>query len=231
MNFFDQLIDEVYSITDGRHCLSQPFDEAVQWPDIGYSQVVLQRDTAFELEGTGFNLVTAAPLKDEIRVVGDDLGKISNNRSFARVSLVQLDSEEDSQKAYNLIRKIEYVKYHTFPEGYMMRTASRSHKEAVRVAKSAVNGGIDFQKVGSLFIKKYKEIPAVNAVTVIFITDSSVDFGRLSDIAAKSNSITETLNHVMNSINFDCDTCNLKAVCDEIEGMKELHFKNSSKGM
>lgn len=230
MNFFDSLIDEVYSLLGGKTIeTSSVIGDG--WNDTGYSQVILQRDTAFELDGTGFNLVTTRPIKDEILVVGDDLGNISGKRAFARISVVQIENEDDQQKAYNLIRKIEYVKYHTFPEGYMMRTASRSHKEAARVSKSALKNDIDFSRVGSLFIKKYKEIPAVKAVTVIFITDSSVDFSGISDLALKSNAITETLNHVMNSVNFDCDTCNLKAVCDEVEGMKELHFRNSSKGM
>ncbi len=231
MKFFDSLIDEVYSIINGKDVLRFPFDGGIQWNDTGYSQVILQRDTAFELEGTGFNLITSEPLDDGVIVVGDDLDGISKSRNFARISLVRIDNEEDEQKAYNLIRKIEYVKYHTFPDGYMMRTASRSHKEAVRVAKSALRKGIDFQKIGSLFIKKYKEIPAVKAVTVIFVTDTTASFGRFSELAEKSNSITEALNHVMNSVNFDCDTCNLKAVCDEVEGMKELHFRNASKGM
>jgi hypothetical protein len=31
----------------------------------------------------------------------------------------------------------------------------------------------------------------------------------------------------MQNINFDCSTCNLKPICDEVEGMRELHFKNS----
>lgn len=231
MNFFDSLIGDIYSIVKEKKAVGYSFDKDVQWNDTGYSQVILQRDTAFELEGTGFNLVTSKPLNDEIIVVGDDLDKISKSRNFVRVSFIQIEDEEDQQKAYNLIRKIEYVKYHTFPEGYMMRTASRSHKEAVRVAKSAVKKGISFQKVGSLFINKYKEIPAVKAVTVMFITDTSADYTMFSQLASKSNTITEALNHVMNSVNFDCDTCNLKAVCDEVEGMKELHFKTASKGM
>ena len=77
-------------------------------------------------------------------------------------------------------------------------------------------------------INKYKEIPAVKSVRVIFITDPTADYAGLESMAQKNNRITETLNHIMNSVTFDCDTCNLKAVCDEVEGMKELHFKNAA---
>ena len=229
MNFFDSLIGDVFSLCEKLPERDFTLSEKL-WPDTGYSQVILQRDTAFELEGTGFNLVTSAPVQEGIAVIGDDLISIKKNRKFARVCLVQIEDEEDQQKAYNLIRKIEYVKYHHFPEGYMIRTSSRSHKEAVRVSKKAIGDGISFQKIGSLLISKYKENPAVKNVRVIYITAEDVDYKALEELAKKNNSITETLNHIMNSVKFDCDSCNLKPICDEVEGMKELHFKNASMG-
>lgn len=228
MEFFDSLIKELSVLTEN---LPQKSFKHIEnsWNDIGYSQVILQRDTAFELSGVGFNLVTTGDINDEIVVVGSDLQNINKNCNFARISVVQLVNEEDHQKAYNLIRKIEYVKYHHFPEGYMIRTSSRAHKEAVRVSKNAVKAGISFQKIGSLLIDKYKENPAVKGVKVIFITDPDAEMEKIESLAQKNNSITETLNHIMNNVKFDCDTCNLKPICDEVEGMKELHFKNSVK--
>lgn len=232
MNFYDSLINEVNELTCDFSRKSYPYDEASAWHDVGYSQVILQRDTAYELSGTGFNLITSAEIADEIVVIGENLGEIKGDRKFARISIIQLDDAEDEQKLYSIIRKVEYVKYHYFPDGYMIRTTSRSHKEAVRISKKALKGGIDFQKAGALLIKKYKENPSVKGVKVIFITCEEADYGGLDSVAQKSNGITEALNHVMNSINFDCDTCKLKPVCDEVEGMKELHFKNSAqKGM
>lgn len=228
MEFFDSLIKDLSVLTEKLPRKSLQYIEN-SWKDIGYSQVILQRDTAFELSGVGFNLVTTGDINDEIVVVGSDLQNINKNCNFARISVVQLVNEEDHQKAYNLIRKIEYVKYHHFPEGYMIRTSSRAHKEAVRVSKNAVKAGISFQKIGSLLIDKYKENPAVKGVKVIFITDPDAEMEKIESLAQKNNSITETLNHIMNNVKFDCDTCNLKPICDEVEGMKELHFKNSVK--
>ena len=229
MEFFSALTEEIISLTEKYEKRYMPFCGENPWDDIGYNQVILQRDTAFELKGTGFNLVTCDGVTDEIVIIGKDLCDIKTESPFARISLIQTEKQADEQKAYNLIRKIEYVKYHFFPEGYMIRTSSRSHKEAVRISKSAVKKGISFQKIGSLLISKYKENPAVKGVKVFFITEPSADYGKIESLAQKSNSITEALNHIMNSVTFDCDTCNLKAVCDEVEGMKELHFKNSAK--
>ncbi len=231
MEFFDSLICELSDLISGFQKTNYPYSEKNQWNDVGYSQVILQRDTAFELDGVGFNLVTSSDVDDGIVVVGEELCDITADRKFARVCLVQLEDSDDEQACYKTIKKVDYVKYHFFPEGYMIRTTSRSHKESVRVAKSALKKGISFEKAGNLLISKYKENPKVKAVKVIFITASGADYKKLEAMAQKSGSIAETLNHIMNNVKFDCDTCNLKPVCDEVEGMKELHFKNASMGV
>lgn len=226
MEFFDSLISRAIDLTRGLTKIDYAYEPHKAWRDIGFNQVILQKHSAFELSGTGFNLVTSSDIESGITVIGSELCDIKKDCSFTRISLVQIDEQESEQKAYNLIRKIEYVKYHYFPDGYMIRTSSRSHKEAVRVSKDAVKSGISFQLVGNLLIDKYKANTAVKAVRVIFITTDKADHKAFEDMAQKNNAITETLNHVMNSVNFDCDTCNLKPICDEVEGMRELHFKS-----
>ncbi|MBR5438288.1 MAG: hypothetical protein IKV21_05145 [Clostridia bacterium] len=229
MDFFDSLIKQALEKTQGLAEINYAYNADKSWRDVGSNQVILQKHSAFELNGTGFNLVTSSPVSDGITVIGGELAEIKKDCKFTRITLLQIDEPEEQQKTYNLIRKIEYVKYHYFPDGYMIRTSSRSHKEAVRVSKDAVKKGISFESVGNLLINKYKEIPSVKGVRVIFITSPEADHRAYEAMAQKNNDITETLNHIMNSVNFDCDTCNLKPVCDEVEGMRELHFKN--KGM
>lgn len=231
MEFFDSLICELSDLISEFQKVNYPCSEKNQWTDVGYSQVILQRDTAFELDGVGFNLVTSSDVEDGIVVVGEELCSITADRKFARVCLVQLEDSDNEQDCYKTIKKVDYVKYHFFPEGYMIRTTSRSHKESVRVAKSALKKGISFEKAGNLLISKYKENLKVKAVKVIFVTASGADYKKLEVMAQKSGSIAETLNHIMNNVKFDCDTCNLKPICDEVEGMKELHFKNASMGV
>ena len=230
MEFFDSLINEVSELTKTLPQSVYAYNKDGAWKDEAYSQVILQRDTAFELDGVGFNLVTSSRVDDSIVVVGDDLDTIRNSCKFARICLVQLDDCDGEQEIYKTIKKVDYVKYHLFPTGYMIRTTSRSHKESVRVAKSALKAKIDFASVGNLLINKCKEHPKVKGVKVIFITSESADYKALEAMAQKTTAITETLNHIMNSVKFDCDSCNLKPICDEVEGMKELHFKNAGMG-
>ncbi len=232
MKLFDNLIseiDETLAPFSERAVLSE---SNTPWSDVGYNQVILQRDSAYELDGVGFNLVTSSRVDDGIFVIGDDLDKIKDDRRFARIAIIQMETEDDQQKAYDLIKKIEYTKYKCFPDGYMMRSSSKTHNETVRVSKKSLKNGMRFGNIGKLLINKYKENPAVKGVKLIFITDTSADFVGFEKIAKKNIEIIEALNQVMNDLNFDCDTCNLKAVCDEVEGMREMHFKNSkNKGM
>ena len=231
MEFFDLLIGELSDLLNTEKMKFYPYSSENLWEEEDISHVILGRDMLSELDGTGFNLVTSKEVTDGVFVIGDELQNIKGKRKFTRVTVVQINDSSDEQKSYNLIRKIDYVKYHFFPKGFMIRTSSRAHKEGVRVSKTAAKNGISFSLIGNLLIKKYKETPAVKGVAVYYITDEKADYGRLEAMAEKSNRITETLNHVMNSIKFDCDTCNLKPICDEVEGMKELHFKNKDSGM
>lgn len=231
MEFFDSLISEISILLAKNKCDSYPYNPDNAWQEEDYSHVILQRDTICELDGTGFNLVTSKGVEDGIFVIGDDIRSIKGKRKFARICILEIEENSDEQQNYNLIRKIDYIKYHIFPAGYMIRTSSRAHKEGVRVSKSAIKNGISFEKIGNLIIRKYKTNPSVKGVKVYFITEDKADFENIEALALKSNNITETLNHVMNSVKFDCDTCNLKSICDEVEGMKELHFKNKGIGM
>lgn len=226
MDFFASVIKNTFDALDG--LLRKDLEASVPWNDVGNSQVILLKDTYTELDGVGYNLITSDNVSDGIVIIGDDIKSLKGKVPFARISVIQIEEKGDDQKNYDNIRKIEYTKYHTFPDGYMIRTSSRSHKEVVRVSSRAVKNGIDFQKVGSLYIKKYKENPSVKAVRIYFVTDKNADYATLLSYAEKNNRITETLNHVMNSVNFDCDVCNLKPICDEVEGMRELHFKKQS---
>lgn len=225
---FDELIAKCEDAFSQHNKNSYHFSPAKQWEDTGISHIVLQRDTAFELNGIGFNLVTSKPIENsETAVIGNELKEIKNNRKFCRVSIIQIDDVDDEQKAYNLIRKIEYVKYHYFPLGYMIRTSSEEQKEIVRVSKSAIKKGISFEKIGNLLNSKFLENKSVKNVKTVFVTAEDFDYSLLTSVAEKNSEITKTLNHIMQGINFDCSACNLKPICDEVEGMRELHFKNS----
>lgn len=211
------------------------YAERNAWKDAGESELVLMRDAAFELGGSGksavnFTCVTSDTNlinTDEVLLYGSDLKEIKEDVPFARIVILGVDGiGGDEQEAYNAIRNMEFVKYHVFPEGYMMRVSPESSREQIRVSKKAVKKGISFQSVGCDFIKQYKKNPQIKHVRVIFITDPKVDYKKLLETAGKVNDVTKTMNTILEGLpeDVDCAHCSFKPVCDEVEGLKELHF-------
>ena len=69
----------------------------------------------------------------------------------------------------------------------------------------------------------------VEKVRVVFITGDFRDFDKLREIAGKIKAAQNALNHIFDNIVVDCKNCNLKPVCDEVEGMRELHVGMAKK--
>ena len=70
----------------------------------------------------------------------------------------------------------------------------------------------------------------MKAATVVFFTDPSVDYDALLSDARKVHEITLTLSRILEGIPTDCSLCSLKPICDEVEGMRELHFGKQGMG-
>ena len=201
----------------------------------------MMRDAACELGGNGkpgigFTCVTTDPAlvpRDEILLYGKDLRDLKDNSSYARIALIQVadiesDDEDDTEQAFRAIQSIDFVKYHVFPKGYMVRTSTEAQREQVRVSKNAIRDGISFRTVGNTFIRRYKQDANVLAVKLIFLTAADVDYSTLQTCAKQGKNITMTLSKILEGMPTDCGSCSLKSICDEVEGMKELHFGKES---
>ncbi|MBR5739657.1 MAG: hypothetical protein IKY02_06670, partial [Lachnospiraceae bacterium] len=69
-----------------------------------------------------------------------------------------------TSKAFAAIRNLEFVRYHVFPAGYMVRVSSQSNEERVRISKRVFSAGIRFAYVGGTYIKKFRETGVVRHV-------------------------------------------------------------------
>lgn len=216
------------------------YNERKAWPDLGSAELVLQSDAAYELGANGLGsanylCITSSPdlvNKDQVILYGKDLKDIKSDIPFARIVLLRVGvMEGDDDDVYRTIKDIEFSKYHVYPDGYMVRMSPENHREQIRVSKKAVRRGINFAQVGYRYISQYKKDPNVINATVIFVTDPSVDFKALTENAKKVDDITSTLNHILEGLSTDCTVCQLKDICDEVDGMKELHFGVGAKGV
>lgn len=92
------------------------------------------------------------------------------------------------------------------------------------MSRSALQRGISFRSVGFDFIRRYLKNPNVLKVKLLFVTDLQAPYQRLRACAKKTADITRTLTHILDGLPADCGSCSLKPVCDQVEGMRELHF-------
>ena len=217
-----------------------PYSEKDTWKDVGSSELVLQKDAAFELGAQGkgsanYVLFTSSPElvdKDEVLLYGPDIKEIKGDTDFARIVLLRVGFLGDDEEAiYRTLKDIEFAKYHVYPEGYMVRMSPESYREQVRISKKALKKGINFRAIGNSYIQRYKENSNVLNAKIIFVTDPSYDFKSMKDAAQKASEVTGTLTHILDGLPTDCSVCALKDICDEVEGMKELHFGVGSKGV
>lgn len=227
-------VEELAGSSTPRRC---PYDPQGAWEDTGSFELVMLRDAAYELGGSSkpavnFTCVTTSAQlveQDEILVFGPDLTELRGDSAYARIALLRVgdiesDDEDDTEQAFRAIQDMDFVKYHVFPKGYMIRTSSESNREQVRLSSAALKKGISFRAVGNDFIRQYKQNPNILAVKLIFITAPDADYAALEQEAKTVRNITMSLSKILEGMPTDCGSCNLKPICDEVEGMRELHF-------
>ena len=239
MELYNSLIKETRALTDPLPAKVWDYDPAAAWPDTGSSELVLQKDAAYELGASGrgsanyvlFTSNEALGGKDQVVLCGRDLKDIKGDCDFARIVILRIGVlDDDDEAVYRTLRDIEFAKYHVYPQGYMVRISPESYREQVRVSKDALRRGISFRALGMNYIRAYKQDPNVLSATVIFLTDPAADYAALKALAKKSADVTGTLTHIFEGLPTDCSVCALKDICVEVEGMKELHFGVGDKG-
>ena len=239
MELYNSLIKDSNALLEKGSPKVWDYKAGEAWKDIGSSELVLQKDAAYELGAMGkgsanYVLFTSNPelvSKDQILLYGADLGEIRGDVDFARIVLLRVGLiDGDDEAVYRTLKDIEFAKYHVYPEGYMVRMSPESYREQVRVSKQALKKGVSFKNIGANYITAYKKDSNVLNATVIFVTAPGFDYGAMKKLAKKANDVTGTLTHILEGLPTDCSVCALKDICDEVEGMKELHFGVGDKG-
>lgn len=233
MELYNSLINDTRAQLEGLSAKVWDYSPADCWTDVGSSELVLQRDAAYEMGAMGkgsanYVLFTSSNElvdKDQVILYGPDMGQIKGDCDFARIVLLRVGVlDDDDEAVYRTLKDIEFAKYHVYPEGYMVRMSPESSREQIRVSKKALAKGISFRSVGASYVAEYKKDANVLNATVIFITDPKADYASLQAAAKKASAVTGTLTHILEGLPTDCSICALKDICDEVEGMKELHF-------
>ena len=195
------------------------------------NDIIFGRDTAFELGGSQKPCVSTLAVSSDMHfsnkayLVGRDLPQITGDSPFGKIVLVEIDEQTDDDTAFNTVKELEQVKYKFYVRDFMTRASALNMREQIRVGKNAVKSGVSFADYGQKLIDTFLQNEKVKSVEVVFLTDFD-GYKELNYVAEKIKETTSALNHILDNVMFDCSTCNLKPICDEVEGMKELHQKH-----
>lgn len=235
MKLYDPIISDILSLCQHASARNLPIGP-VDWPDLGKDNLIFRQDMAYELGGSGdryFALgataVTDDPAlvaEDEIVLIGKDLPEMTADTSYARIALVRVapDTLGEGNALYNAIKQMEFVRYHVSPEGFMTRVSLINGTESTRVSKKALEKGLTFTQVGNRMLGQFHKNARIDSVKLIFITDPCFPFSAQKEAVREIEEITRAIDHILKNGMTDCDSCSLQKVCEEVEGMKELHF-------
>lgn len=235
LTLYDEVIRKVGALLAAHPARSLPCADT-NWPEVTDKSMILRGDMAYELGGEGLpaigcTIITADPAlvpSDGLSLIGPDLPGITTDLPFARIALVRASAGAmgEGQALYNAVRALEYTRYHVYPQGFMLRVSATRRKETVRVGKAALANGLDFARAGSRMIAAFHKNKAVEAVRLCYVTlpRDQFDYLALDRLAKETDEITKTIDHILKNAVMDCNACGLQKICDEVEGLRELHF-------
>lgn len=233
MKIFAEVTEKILSL------LPEDADKSVFYSDglcaeNGEKNSILFRcDTAYELGGGGKSSVcsivfTDLPsVRDEVILYGPDLSEITEDTPFAHLTFVQLKQRNEEELTYEQLKNIGFTAFQIYPKGYHIRISPSASKEQVRVAKTAIQSDppLSFLNVGCSLIRAFRSNDDVEAVRTVFITKKDFDYRALSGLAQKVKKITDAVHSTLQLDELDCASCKMKDICDEVEGLRELHLK------
>ncbi len=230
MRLYNNLINEIRDNLSS----SKPLASGNSLNVSNKNSVIFLSDTAFELGGGRKPCVSSLAVSSDIvfsnsvHLLGDDLNQIKSDSPFGKFVFIQIQDFDNEQNTFDKIKELEALRYHLNIDGFMTRASALNMREQIRVSKNAIKSGVVFSDYGQTLLREFLKFDYVKSAEIYFVTDFD-EFEKLDSVAKKISQTTSALNHIFDNVMFDCSTCNLKEICDEVDGLKELHLKTVKK--
>lgn len=233
MKIFDEVTEEILSLLPEKEDKSVLYSEELCSENGDKNSILFRSDTAYELGGGGKLSVSSivftdlTPMQDEVVLYGPDLSEINEDIPFAHLTFVSMKQKNDEELTCEQLKNIGFTAFQIYPKGYHIRISPSASKEQVRVAKNVLQSDVplSFMNVGCSLIRAFKENDDVESVKTVFITEKNFNYRELSALAQKVKIITDAVHSTLQLDELDCASCKMKPICDEVEGLRELHFK------
>lgn len=230
MRLYNNLINEIRDNLSS----SKPLASGNSLNVSNKNSVIFLSDTAFELGGGQKPCVSSLAVSSDIvfsnsvHLLGDDLNQIKSDSPFGKFVFIQIQDFDNEQNTFDKIKELEALRYHLNIDGFMTRASALNMREQIRVSKNTIKSGVVFADYGQTLLREFLKFDYVKSAEIYFVTDFD-EFEKLDSVAKKISQTTSALNHIFDNVMFDCSTCNLKEICDEVDGLKELHLKTVKK--
>lgn len=237
MNIFDKYISDIQKILAHQKISRLNFSEN-EWKLTEKNTFLMERDTAIELGGypkesvniivPSSDLYNLISLEEGIYSIGDTSllsGKISEKHiSFGKIVFLKTkDLKEDD--FYSFTQSELLTDSRIRMSDIMLRQSPAHYNTNLRISKKALKNGFNAEIMAATVYKAFKNMEHVSNVTVLLIFGDSMPYKELLEAAENIKEATLTLNHIFDGINMDCGHCDVKEICNEIEGMRELHMR------
>ena len=233
MKLYEQVTQEIRALLPETPRTAAEYRPELCAPEGDKNAILFGSETAYELGGGGKAAVgcvlfgTVPSGRDEVLVYGKDLCELTEDAPFAHVTLIQLKDGDESALRYERLKEIGFTLCRLYPRGCHIRVSPSSGREQVRVAKTALAASppLSFVNVGCSLIRLLKEDRDVARVRTVFIAGADVNYTALAEKARRAKAVTDAVQRTLQFSALDCASCKMKPICDEIDGLRELHLR------
>ncbi len=189
---------------------------------------MMEKDLAVELGGypkESINLIVGTSdmdFEEGVFIIGDANLNSSSHMSFGKVVFLQTEDVPDD-KLYDFTQETLLKDASLRFEDVMLRTSPAHYYTNLRISKKAMQNGFDFDKMASTIQVEFESISSVKKAQVVLIAGDSPLYKQLLPVAESVKEVTVALNHIFDGIDMDCGSCAWSDLCDEVEGLRELH--------
>ncbi|MFY9398359.1 MAG: hypothetical protein WAR22_08355 [Desulfomonilia bacterium] len=200
------------------------------WPKGGNRNIVLNQDLGLELGSPQQESVSCLLWTEDLSLVNDRLITLagpdfpeSKGKSlpFGKVVLAGVEGFNEDN-AYERHKEMDFLRYDIDLKGFMLRAVSQYMREWCRISTWAIDNGLNAHILGYAHMEQFASLPYVRSVEIFYLTASSSGVQRLREITLPAEKTIAAMNKMASEMDFDCESCDYREVCDEVDDLKAM---------
>lgn len=194
-------------------------------------QMIFAKETACDFGPAGVPSISLLLLTGQsklvedgaITLIGPDIPECKGREmAFGKIVLVQGVGFDDD----NLYKRYQQMNLQRFDlglQGCVPRAVPQKNREWLRIGKDAMAAGFDFETLGTELYRQLHTLEYVQAAETVFITSGEQDVEVFESLSQRLGKAVFALNKMTEHLAYDCDECDCRDVCNEIDGLRRMH--------